>query len=105
MSTVGKAPSESSETPKTRKWQFPSAFTVFAGVTVVVWALAFVVPDRALRRRSGTTTDPCKRRAARRFVTLAPLTGGVYVRNRGHSPEPPASGAATHRRLGPNTQH
>lgn len=28
----------------TRKWQFPSAFTVLAGVTLVVWVLAFVVP-------------------------------------------------------------
>ena len=36
----------SQEAPRhpTRKWQFPSAFTVLAGVTLVVWVLAFVIP-------------------------------------------------------------
>ena len=36
----------SQEAPRhpTRKWQFPSAFTVLAGVTLVVWVMAFVIP-------------------------------------------------------------
>jgi uncharacterized ion transporter superfamily protein YfcC len=44
MSTVSKTPSKKSPSATTRTWQFPSAFTVLAGVTLVVWALAFVIP-------------------------------------------------------------
>ena len=44
MSTISET--RKSETPpgKARNWQFPSAFTVLAGVTFLVWLLAFVIP-------------------------------------------------------------
>ena len=44
MSTISKDTDEKRPAAKPRAWQFPSAFTVLAGVTLVVWALAFVIP-------------------------------------------------------------
>jgi len=41
---VGERPVE-----EKRKWSFPSAFTVLAAVTVLVWLLAFVIPTGAYR--------------------------------------------------------
>lgn len=44
MSPTRQARSQTAQRHQTRKWQFPSAFTVLAGVTLVVWVLAFVIP-------------------------------------------------------------
>lgn len=44
MSTTSKSTDKKRSAAKPRAWQFPSAFTVLAGVTLVVWALAFVIP-------------------------------------------------------------
>jgi uncharacterized ion transporter superfamily protein YfcC len=44
MSTISESRKPEGPRRKTRTWQFPSAFTVLAGVTLVVWVLAFVIP-------------------------------------------------------------
>lgn len=40
---------EASPPPPRRKFTFPSAFSVLAGVTVAVWLLAFIIPTGAYR--------------------------------------------------------
>lgn len=44
MSITRDARSQKTRQHPAMKWQFPSAFTVLAGVTLVVWTLAFVIP-------------------------------------------------------------
>ena len=43
-STTKPAPTEDADPSGTRRWRFPSAFTVLLMVTVAVWLLAFIVP-------------------------------------------------------------
>jgi uncharacterized ion transporter superfamily protein YfcC len=45
----GTPPPEQRSKRKSRKFSFPSAFTVLFGVTVAVWLLAFVIPTGAYR--------------------------------------------------------
>jgi len=69
---IDKEPVSVEEAPRT--WQLPSAFTVLAGVTLVVWVLAFIVPTGAYDVSEDTgapvpgRASPPERSRRRRFV-------------------------------------